>query len=81
MLYQEVIIRHNTLVFHVILCPMFFLPSQTIVDFERYSNADLNLALYYPENFAFSIIIELFTRKGFEMFVYKYTETIEYVKK
>ena len=79
--------RHITLEFHVVLCPMFFLPSQTILDFERYSNADLNPALYVrvrikilPRNVAFSIIIELFTRKGFEMFVYKYTETIEYVK-
>ena len=38
--------RHITLEFHVVLCPMFFLPSQTILDFERYSNADLILALY-----------------------------------
>ena len=37
----------------------------------------------YPENFTFLIlkIFELFTRKICEMFVYKHTETIEYVKK
>ena len=37
---------------------------------------------YYPENFAFLIlrILELYTRKVCEMFVYKDTETIEYVK-
>ena len=37
----------------------------------------------YSENFAFLIlrILELFTRKVCEMFVYKYTETIEYIKK
>ena len=38
---------------------------------------------YYPKNFALFILrmIELFTRKVCEMFVYKHTETIEYVKK
>ena len=38
---------------------------------------------YYPENFAFLIlrILELYTRKICEMFVYKHTETIEHVKK
>ena len=37
---------------------------------------------YYPENFVFLIlgILELYTRKVCEMFVYKHTETIEYVK-
>ena len=37
----------------------------------------------YPENFAFLIlgILELFTRNVCEMFIYKHTETIEYVKK
>ena len=37
----------------------------------------------YPENFAFLIlgILELYSRKVCEMFVYKHTETIEYVKK
>ena len=37
---------------------------------------------YYPENFAFLIlgILELYTRKVCEMFVYKDTETTEYVK-
>ena len=36
----------------------------------------------YSENFAFLIlgIIELYIRKVCEMFVYKHTETIEYVK-
>ena len=36
-----------------------------------------------PENFAFLIlrIIELFIRKVCKMYVYKYTETMEYVKK
>ena len=34
---------------------------------------------YYPENFAFLVlgIIELYTGKVCEMFVYKHTETIE----
>ena len=38
---------------------------------------------YYPENIAFLILIilELHTRKVCEMFVYKHTETIKYVKK
>ena len=37
----------------------------------------------YPENFAFLIlrILKLFNRKLCEMFVYKHTETMEYVKK
>ena len=37
---------------------------------------------YCPENFAFLIlgILELYTRKACEMFVYKHAETIEYVK-
>ena len=36
----------------------------------------------YPENFAFLIlgILELYTRKICKIFVYKHTETIEYVK-
>ena len=36
----------------------------------------------YPENFAFLIlgIVELYTRRFCEMFVYKHTETVEYVK-
>ena len=36
----------------------------------------------YPGNFAFLIlgILELYTRKVCEIFVYKYTETIGYVK-
>ena len=39
--------------------------------------------MHYPENFAFLIlrILELYTRKACKMFVYKHTETIEYVKK
>ena len=38
---------------------------------------------YYPENFIFLIlrILELYSRKVYEMFVYKHVETIEYVKK
>ena len=38
---------------------------------------------YYPENFAFwiLIILELFTSKVCKTFVYKHTETIEYVNK
>ena len=38
---------------------------------------------YCPENFTFLIlrILKLYTRKVCEMFVYKHTETIEYVKK
>ena len=37
---------------------------------------------YYPENFAFLLlgILELYTRKICEKFIYKRTETIEYVK-
>ena len=42
----------------------------------------LFLQKYYPENFAFLIleIHELNTRKVCEMFIYKHTETIAYVK-
>ena len=38
---------------------------------------------YYPEKFAFLIlrILKLYTRKVCVIFVYKHTETIEYVKK
>ena len=38
---------------------------------------------YYPKNFTFIIlrILELYARKVCIMFVYKHTETIEYVKK
>ena len=38
---------------------------------------------YYSENFAFLIlrIVEIFTFKVCEMFVYKHAEAIEYVKK
>ena len=38
---------------------------------------------YYPENFVFLIleIVELHTRNVSEMFIYKHTGTIEYVKK
>ena len=37
----------------------------------------------HPEDFVFKIlrILKLFNRKLCEMFVYKYTETMEYVKK
>ena len=37
---------------------------------------------HYPENFAFLVlgVLELYTLKVWEMFVYKHTETIEYVK-
>ena len=40
------------------------------------------LEKYCHENFAFLIlaIFELLTRKVCEMFIYKHTETIEYVK-
>ena len=36
----------------------------------------------YPENFLFliQIVLELYTRKVCKIFVYKHTETIEYVK-
>ena len=36
----------------------------------------------YPENLALLVlrILELYTRKVCKLFVYKYTETIEYVK-
>ena len=38
---------------------------------------------YYPEDFVCLLLglLELYTRKVCEMFVYKHTETIEYVKK
>ena len=37
---------------------------------------------YSPENFALSFlkILELYTRKVCEIFVFKHTETVEYVK-
>ena len=40
------------------------------------------LEKWYSENFAFLIlgILELYTRKICEMFVYKHTETTEYIK-
>ena len=43
----------------------------------------LFISKYYPENFEFLILIilELYTRKVCVMFVYKYTETIEYINK
>ena len=53
---------------------------------KSYTNADLKISLnilvhkkYYPENFAFLVlrILELYTRKVCEIFVYKRTETIE----
>ena len=53
-------------------------------------DADLKIFPYVPihikitsENFAFLIlrVLELFARKVYEMFVYKHTETIEYLKK
>ena len=49
----------------------------------KYPYMFLFLQKYYPENFSFLIlrILELFTRKVCEMFVYKQTETMEYVKK
>ena len=37
-----------------------------------------------PENLTFlilRIILKLFAREAYEMFVYKHTETIEYIKK
>ena len=55
----------------------------------RDTNADFKISLQarvyikkYPENFAFAIleILELYTREVCEMFVYKHTETIQYVK-
>ena len=38
---------------------------------------------FYPENFAFLIlrVFKLFARKVCEMFVWKHTERIEYIKK
>ena len=41
------------------------------------------ISKYYPENLAFLTlrIRKLYTRKVCVMFVYKHTETIEYVKK
>ena len=40
------------------------------------------IQIYYPENFAFLIlgILELYICKVCKMFVYKHTETKEYVK-
>ena len=54
-----------------------------------YTNADLKISLYvrlykeYPENSALLIlkILKLFACDVCEMFVYKHTKTIEYVKK
>ena len=47
-----------------------------------YVRVDIKILLKIPENFAFLIlgILEIYTRKVCEMFVYKYTETIESVK-
>ena len=55
----------------------------TLMQTWKYPNMFLFLQKYYPENFSFLIlrILKLFTRKVCEMFVYKQTETIEYVKK
>ena len=38
---------------------------------------------YYPENFVFLTlrILELYARKVCVVFVYKHTETVEYIKK
>ena len=56
----------------------------------RYANEDLKISLYVrvhikiiPENFALLIlkVFELNTLKVCKMFVYKHTETIEYVTK
>ena len=43
----------------------------------------VHIKILPPEKFAFLIlrILELYTRKVCEMFVYKHPETIEYVKK
>ena len=40
------------------------------------------MSKWYLENFAFLIlgILDLYTRKVCEVFVYKHTETIEYIK-
>ena len=54
----------------------------TLMQFENLSIRS-NSCKKYPENFAFLIlrILELFARQVCEIFVYKHTETIEYVKK
>ena len=83
--------------FRIARCTIFFsdlLPKASelfhIIFSQRYTNADLKISLYvrvhikyYPENFAFLIlgVFELYSRKICEIFVYKHTETTEYVKK
>ena len=65
-------------------------PPEVFYEKAGYTNADLKISRYVyvhiniiPENFAFLIlrILELFSCTICKMFLYKHTETIEYVKK
>ena len=55
----------------------------TLMQILKFHYMFLFIQKYCPENFEFLIlrILELYTRKVCEMFGYKHTETIEYVKK
>ena len=61
---------------------MQFFIKGTVMQIWKSTHAFVFTSKYYPENLAFLIlrILELYTRKVCEMFVYKHTETIEYVK-
>ena len=55
----------------------------TLMQIWKFPCMFLFIQKYYPENFAFLTlrILRLYTRKVYVMFVYKHTETIDYVKK
>ena len=55
----------------------------TLMQIENLPICSCSYKNIYPEYFAFLIlrVFELFTRKVCKMFVYKHTETIDYVKK
>ena len=54
----------------------------TLIQIWKFPYMFVLIQKYYPENLVFLILgfLELHTRKVLEMFVYKHTETIEYVK-
>ena len=82
--------------FHETLCvtrwPISFLMANLQIDFSSLKGTLMQIwkspymfvfiQQKYPENFAFLLprILELYTRKVCKTFVYKHTETIEYVK-
>ena len=54
----------------------------TLIKIWKFLNVFVFMYKQYPENFAFLNlgIIELYTRKVCEIFVYSHTENIEYIK-